>query len=61
MASWLAGLVYLPKTTGVGLAQDTVFRRGQGVEPEVSGALVGSRLRGRCALKPVVTGKGKLG
>lgn len=45
--SRLAGLVYLPKTTGVGLAQDTVFRRGQGVEPEVSGALVGSGLRGR--------------
>lgn len=44
VASWLAGWVYSPKTTGVGLAQDTVFRRGQRVEPEVGGALVGSRL-----------------
>lgn len=40
-------LVYSPKAAGVGLAQDTVFRRGQGVEPEVSGALVGHGLGGR--------------
>lgn len=36
--------MYSPKATGIGLAQDTVFGRGQRVEPEVGRALVGSGL-----------------
>lgn len=44
VADWWGTQVYSPKATGIGLAQDTVFRRGQGVEPEVGGALVGSGL-----------------
>lgn len=48
---------YSPETAGVGLAQDTVVRRGQGVKPEVSKALVGVGLGGGGALKSVVTGR----
>lgn len=48
---------YSPETAGVGLAQDTVVRRGQGVKPEVSKALVGVGLGGGGALKSIVTGR----
>lgn len=47
-----------PEAAGVGLAQDTVVGRGEGVKPEVRKALVGIRLRGGRALKSVVAGGG---
>jgi hypothetical protein len=36
--------LHSPKAAGVGLAQGTVLRRGQGVKPKVGRTLVGSRL-----------------
>lgn len=44
-----------PKAAAVGLAQDTVVWRGQGVKPEAGKALAGIRLQGGGALKSVVT------
>lgn len=50
---------YSPETAGVGLAQDTVIRWGQGVEPEVGKARAGVGPRGGGTLKSIVTAGGK--